>query len=181
VTGLTACSGEEESPAPPPATPTPLSSYDTTAIELERRDLCASLDQSLAARILGSPGAIVEWAPGDRLPGTDEIADEWGCRITADEATAEAWVAAPPVTAPEARRLVKRLTGMKCRAREAGADFGDPGTAYSCDLNSGATLQGHAGLFGDTWVVTRVATDDEDAAEDAADQWAVAVLTALER
>ena len=50
-----------------------------------------------AARDADAAVAPVAWRPGMRVPGTDSVANEWGCSVKAGDVTASAWVFGVPV------------------------------------------------------------------------------------
>jgi hypothetical protein len=175
---LAGCSGGADDPASPPAaTSTPLAAYDTEDLVLSPTGPCASVTPAQVTDALGSEvEASRTWAPGQRLPGTREVADEYGCRHTAGDVTASAWVFAAPTPRPVARRLVREVTRGDCRADRDAGSFGDPGVAYACDLDSGATLTGVRGLVDRTWVACEIrGTDDAERVG----RWCVSVLESL--
>jgi hypothetical protein len=174
---LTACTEDAASPEPPaPATSTSLAAYDTDGLVLSPTGPCARVT---AAQVGDALGAAVEssrtWAPGQRLPGTPEVADEYGCRHTAGDVTASAWVFAAPVDRRAARRLVAETTTGACRADRDAPSFGEPGVAYSCD-GSGTVRTGVRGLVDRTWVTCEIrGTDDRERVG----RWCVSVLESL--
>lgn len=175
--GATACTGQDapEGPAPSP-TSTPLASYEVRGLEIQRRDPCARVTDTQVRDALGvEPEQTGTWQPGQRLPGTSEVADEWGCSRSAGEITARAWVFSPPVGRAEARRLADDAVGGKCRSMGDERGFGEPGVGYACGLNAGGQVTGFAGLVGDAWVVCELTTGDVDRAG----RWCVSVLESL--
>ena len=80
------------------------------------------------ARALGEePSEGSAYRSGQRIRISDDVADvvhEFGCRWTAGDGVAEAWVFVPPVTRERATDLVRD----GCRGVEAPA-FGEPSTA----------------------------------------------------
>ena len=175
---LAGCSGGDDAPASPPAaSSTPLAAYDTEDLVLTPTDPCAAVTPAQVTDALGTEvGSSRTWAPGQRLPGTREVADEYGCRHTAGEVTASAWVFAAPTPRPVARRLVKEVTRGDCRADRDADSFGDPGVAYTCDLDGGTSLTGVRGLVGRTWVACEIrGTDDHERVG----RWCVSVLESL--
>ena len=67
------------------------------------------------ARALGEePADVSAYRSGQRIRISDDVADvvhEFGCRWTAGDGTAEAWVFAPPVTRKRAARLAAPADG----------------------------------------------------------------------
>lgn len=157
----------------PPAAPlsTPLSAVDTTTLVVRRESFCGNVSAADLAAALGGPAhASTSYAPGQRaqLGGTQDVADEHGCRWTGPHgAHAAAWVFAPPVTPQWAQQLAAdRPAG--CRPIQAPA-YGRPTSAYSC--GGAITL---SGLFGDAWLSCQLHTDDRDLVG----RWCVAVARA---
>ena len=83
-------SSERRATTPAPSSP-PLSAYDGDDTQLVPRDPCAGILPDGVAQVLGAdPASSLTWAPGQRLPGTGEVADEHGCRHTAGGVSAAA-------------------------------------------------------------------------------------------
>lgn len=175
-----ACTDTATSPAAPTDSPIPrLADRATADLAVSRRDPCQELAPEQIARTFETasgddPEPSTTWQPGDRLPDTKEIADEYGCRIVIGEHTASAWVFAPPVTRAAARGLVERTTRDGCRSG-AGDRFGQPGVAWTCNDRE-EPRAGVSGLVGDTWVVCQV--EGPEAAQ-LADPWCAQVLGSL--
>jgi hypothetical protein len=175
---LGGCTEGGAAPASPSlATSTPLSAYDTDGLVLSPTGPCSGVT---ADQVTDALGTEVEssrtWAPGQRLPGTREVADEYGCRHTAADVTAAAWVFAAPTAERLARRLVAEVTKGECRADRDADAFGDPGVAYACDLDPGTVVTGVRGLVGRTWVTCEIrGTDDRERVG----RWCVSVLGSL--
>ena len=101
---------------------------------------------------------------GQRIRISDDVADvvhEFGCRWTAGDGTAEAWVFVPPVTRERAAGLVRD----GCRGVD-GPAFGDPSVACRTEAAGSETFT-FRGLFGDAWLSCRLtlgtASQDETA------------------
>ena len=176
----TACTAPATPSAEPEDEPTstPLSAYDADPPPVTPRGPCtgiaaATLDDALG----GDVAASLSWAPGQRLPGTSEVADEHGCRYTAEDVTASAWVFAVPTSPAQARRLVQEVTGQQeCRPVRDVETFGDPGVAFSCDRRRGAPLTGMRALVSPWWVSCEIrGTDDVERVG----RWCAAVLGSL--
>ena len=133
------------------------------------------------------PADSESWVNGDRerLPdGTRDRVQEYGCRWTAaDGSQASAWVFAPPVTPTEAgalsRDVVRDGYGAACRPAPGAADFGAPGAAATCTLDTGNSLVERAGLFGDAWLTCSLSAPGDPADLPArASEWCVQVVEA---
>ncbi|QIK74099.1 hypothetical protein [Nocardioides piscis] len=185
---LTGCSQDEPAPSPEAETttitptPTPLSDYATDDLALARADFCDRVGQESLVDALGrEPSDAISWGPGDQLPGTEEVSNEFGCAWTASTVTtgpadARAWIFAPPITAERAEDFASEMVGTKCRRLESAPELGAPGVAQTCTLNTGAALTGFYGLVGDAWVGCEVHGTDEVSR---VGEWCVAVLEAM--
>ena len=148
---LAGCSGSTESEPPPTTAPseavdsgTTLEDVDTTALVVPRAPFCDRVDPAAVTRALGDEAADVSaYRSGQRIKISDDVADvvhEYGCRWTAGDGTAEAWVFAPPVTRKRAAGLVASAQGSpKCLDPPDAPDFGRPSTA--CASRPRATPQ----------------------------------------
>lgn len=177
--GAGACTSPDQPPREEQAapSPTPLASYGTDGLSAAPRDPCAALADETVAEVLGGePTGERSWAPGERVPGTPEIGDEWGCSRTAGDVTASAWVFSPPVSPATARGLAEEAAGLKCRRLRDAETFGDPGVAFTCDLNTGTTLSGRRGLVGTAWVACEVRGP---VSQERVERWCAAVLDSL--
>jgi hypothetical protein len=165
--------------APSPST-TPLSTYPSPSdITVSRSLFCDRVSPTAIEHAIGGPAEESdEWVNGDPTP-TGDKGREYGCSWgTAAGGHAAAWVFAPPITRARATALSRSAPDLKCR-RLTSPDlppFGDPSAAYSCGLNSGATLFRLAGLFGDAWLTCEVRF--EAGAENPSDELCGAVLAA---
>lgn len=169
----TACSADEAPPAPPEPTVTSLSDLDTGPLVPVRRDPCAGVPAAVLDNLGAGEDDVERWQPGQTLPDSAQVADEFGCRVSGD-VTATAWVFAPPVSAREARGLLEEMPRTRCRPAP-GPAFGSPGAAYSCDLEGGTQVHGVRGLLADAWVTCEVAGGDAATAN----RWCAAVLESL--
>ena len=180
----TGCSGSTSSSPEPTAAPseavdegTPLGDVDTTSLVVAREPFCDRVDPGAVARALGEePADVSAYRSGQRIRISDQVADvvhEFGCRWTAGDATAEAWVFVPPVTRQRASSLVRD----GCR-RVDGPPYGDPSVACRSQ-SAGSETFTFRGLFGDAWLSCRLtlgmASQDEMA--DRAGRWCAAVAT----
>lgn len=174
---MTACSsGGGDHAAPEATTPTSLAEVDTGAASLTPRDPCAGIDAAVMDEVVGGvEGEVETWQPGDTLPGTEHVIDEYGCRVRG-QATASAWVFATPVTPAQARGLVREATAMKCQP-SAAPTFGSPGVAVTCTLNTGRQIKGVRGLLDDVWVACEV--HGTEATTATVERWCAAVLESL--
>ena len=103
------CSGSADSGPEPTVAPseavdegTPLADVDTTSLVVARAPFCDAVDPAAVARALGEGQAEGSaYRSGQRIKLSDDVADvvhEFGCRWTAGDSVAEAWVFVPPVT-----------------------------------------------------------------------------------
>ena len=177
------CSGSADSGPEPTAAPseavdegTPLADVDTTSLVVARAPFCDAVDPAAVARALGEePAEGSAYRSGQRIKLSDDVADvvhEFGCRWTAGDGVAEAWVFVPPVTRERAADLVR--TG--CRGVQDPA-FGEPSTICRTQADGVATYT-FRGLFGDAWLTCRlvVGAGQEETLE-RADRWCAAVAT----
>ena len=155
------CSGSADSGPEPTAAPseavdegTPLADVDTTSLVVARAPFCDAVDPAAVARALGEePAEGSAYRSGQRIKLSDDVADvvhEFGCRWTAGDGVAEAWVFVPPVTRERAADLVR--TG--CRGVQDPA-FGEPSTICRTQADGVATYT-FRGLFGDAWLTCRL-------------------------
>jgi hypothetical protein len=177
------CSGPADSGPEPTAAPsetvdagTPLADVDTTSLVVARAPFCDAVDPAAVARALGEePAEGSAYRSGQRIRLSDDVADvvhEFGCRWTAGDAVAEAWVFVPPVTQQRAADLVR--TG--CRGVRDPA-FGEPSTACRNQADGVATYT-FRGLFGDAWLSCRLTVGSgPEETRDRADRWCAAVAT----
>ena len=178
------CSGSADSGPEPTAAPseavdegTPLADVDTTSLAVARAPFCDAVDPAAVARALGEePAEGSAYRSGQRIKLSDDVADvvhEFGCRWTAGDGVAEAWVFVPPVTRERAADLVR--TG--CRGVQDPA-FGEPSTICRTQADGVATYT-FRGLFGDAWLTCRLVVGaGQEETLDRADRWCAAVATA---
>ena len=177
------CSGSADSGPEPTAAPseavdegTPLADVDTTSLVVARAPFCDAVDPAAVARALGEePAEGSAYRSGQRIKLSDDVADvvhEFGCRWTAGDGVAEAWVFVPPVTRERAADLVR--TG--CRGVQDPA-FGEPSTVCRTQADGVATYT-FRGLFGDAWLTCRLVVGaGQEETLDRADRWCAAVAT----
>jgi len=177
------CSGSADSGPEPTAAPseavdegTPLADVDTTSLVVARAPFCDAVDPAAVARALGEePAEGSAYRSGQRIKLSDDVADvvhEFGCRWTAGDGVAEAWVFVPPVTRERAADLVR--TG--CRGVQDPA-FGEPSTICRTQAD-GVTTYTFRGLFGDAWLTCRLVVGaGQEETLDRADRWCAAVAT----
>ena len=177
------CSGSADSGPEPTAAPseavdegTPLADVDTTSLVVARAPFCDAVDPAAVARALGEePAEGSAYRSGQRIKLSDDVADvvhEFGCRWTAGDGVAEAWVFVPPVTRERAADLVR--TG--CRGVQDPA-FGEPSTICRTQADGVATYT-FRGLFGDAWLTCRLVVGaGQEETLDRADRWCAAVAT----
>lgn len=182
VVGATACTGPDAAPtsseggAELQPSSAPLAAYDDGTALLPRTP-CTDVPADALTDALGADvESTLTWVPGERLPDSPEIADEYGCRHAGGDATASAWVFAAPTSPGRARRLADELPGPACRRVTGAETFGDPGIAFTCEPENGAPLTGLRGLVGTSWVACEIrGTDDAERV----DRWCAAVLASL--
>ena len=177
------CSGSADSGPEPTAAPseaidegTPLADVDTTSLVVARAPFCDAVDPAAVARALGEePAEGSAYRSGQRIKLSDDVADvvhEFGCRWTAGDGVAEAWVFVPPVTRKRAADLVRK----GCRGVQDPA-FGEPSTICRTQADGVATYT-FRGLFGDAWLTCRLVVGaGQEETLDRADRWCAAVAT----
>ncbi len=177
------CSGSADSGPEPTAAPseavdegTPLADVDTTSLVVARAPFCDAVDPAAVARALGEePADGSAYRSGQRIKLSDDVADvvhEFGCRWTAGDGVAEAWVFVPPITRERAADLVR--TG--CRGVQDPA-FGEPSTICRTQAD-GVTTYTFRGLFGDAWLTCRLVVGaGQEETLDRAGRWCAAVAT----
>jgi len=177
------CSGSADSGPEPTAAPseavdegTPLADVDTTSLVVARAPFCDAVDPAAVARALGEePAEGSAYRSGQRIKLSGDVADvvhEFGCRWTAGDGVAEAWVFVPPITRERAADLVR--TG--CRGVQDPA-FGEPSTICRTQAD-GVTTYTFRGLFGDAWLTCRLVVGaGQEETLDRAGRWCAAVAT----
>ena len=178
-----ACSGSANSGPEPTAAPseavdegTPLADVDTTSLVVARAPFCDAVDPAAVARALGEePAEGSAYRSGQRIKLSDDVADvvhEFGCRWTAGDGVAEAWVFVPPITRERAADLVR----SGCRGVQDPA-FGEPSTICRTRAD-GVTTYTFRGLFGDAWLTCRLVVGaGQEETLDRAGRWCAAVAT----
>jgi hypothetical protein len=181
------CSGSGDSGPEPTTAPsvaldegTPLADVDTTSLVVARAPFCDAVDPAAVTRALGEePAEGSAYRSGQRIKlsdgtrgGAADVVHEFGCRWTAGDGVAEAWVFVPPVTRERAADLVR--TG--CRGVQDPA-FGEPSTVCRTQADGVATYT-FRGLFGDAWLTCRLVVGaGQQETLDRADRWCAAVAT----
>jgi hypothetical protein len=107
------------------------------------------------------------------------VAQEFGCSWTGGSGTvASGWVFAPPVTVERAQELVAAARSAKgCAPLPGAATYGSPSVALTCTAG-GVTTLSFQGLFGDAWLVCRLAGSRAADPANVADRWCASVLLA---
>ena len=181
--GVVLRSPSTSSPRPPAARPlaTRLASLDTSTVGVRRSPFCDAVPVADVHAAVGdaSPTAA-SWSNGDLLPGTRDVAHEFGCSWTAAAGpAATAWVFAPPVTVQRGDELVASARAQRgCTPLPGAAAFGSPSVALTC-RTGGRTTVSYRGLFGDAWLVCQLSgppADDPADTADTADRWCASVL-----
>lgn len=179
---LAGCTGEpapEQPPVEPTAESTPLADYDTSELVLVPGDFCDLVDEDAIAEALADEaGAARTWQPGNRLPGSQDISNEFGCSWAGASTAARAWVFAPPTTGRRAADFARETVGKGCRRLTAAPGLGDPSTTQHCRR---AGLTGVYGLVGDAWVGCEIGGLSGSGGDRTArvGEWCVAVVEAL--
>ncbi len=177
--------GEAQPAVPPEAESTPLAELDTTSLAIGRVAFCNSIADDAVSEVLGADAErATSYDNGERAQVTrkvEDVAHEFGCAWSADQATARGWVFAPPVTRGQARRLVEAAAaGRGCRPPPDPAQFGNPSVALVCATKS-ARQASYRGLFGDAWLTCSLtvpeSTDSTELVE-RTERWCVAVMAA---
>lgn len=178
-------SSDEPSDDPPAYESTPLASFDTAGVAVTRDSFCAEVpDEAVAEALGGAPASASSYDNGDRARlGKDlrDVAHEFGCGWAAPDATARAWVFAPPVTPRSARALARAArTEAGCEPIADAPDFGKPSTGVVC-ADGRRPMASYRGLFGDAWLTCTLTVAAEVARTeltDRAGRWCVAVVEA---
>jgi hypothetical protein len=176
---LVAGPAEETAQAPTPApaaSATPLADYDREDLAVVRAPFCGRISPASTALAVGAETADepVAWRPGARVPGTDSVANEWGCSVSAGDTTASAWVFGTPVGRDGARQWAREAARDGCTRKDV-PEIGSPGVVVTCTdgRDKHTTYQG---LVGDTWLACRM-TGTGDA--ERVGRWCVVVLEAV--
>ncbi len=176
-------SGATADPSRPVSEPTPLADYDTSTLRLTRGAFCDRLNAETIARALGgSATETTDWQPGERLPESQQISNEFGCSWSAGSVSVRAWVFAPPITPGRAADFTDESVRQACTRVRGAPPLGSPSLTQQCRTEAGTGLTGIYGLVGDSWVGCEIdGTDQSDRARpvEHVGEWCVAVLEAL--
>lgn len=187
--------GSTTSAVPEPVPATPLASFDTSGLVIERGDFCSRVSLVAVMDALGAePTRDAAYGNGARVRLGGDVRDvthEFGCRFGVGRREVAGWVFVPPVTVERARDYVAEARAEEgCEPMPDAPAFGRPSVAVRCSdagETPGVTQVRFAGLFGDSWLscsLQQPTADggDGDAAPDsliiAAGRWCVAVATA---
>jgi hypothetical protein len=178
---------DDSSPEPRPVARyegTSLADFDTSKAVVQRAPFCDRVHPDAVREALGADGKLTEYGNGEStavLPGGTDVAHEYGCVFTGPNGEeARGWLFAPPVTAAEARDLVRTSVSKGCRAQAGAAAYGDPTAAVVCTSGSGSTVS-FRGLFGDAWLACSLTLPGTVAPQElleTAGRWCVAVAQA---
>lgn len=151
---LVACTGGGNPPTEAPSTP--LASFATDQMTVARGEFCERIAEEAVTRALGAAAEktshYVSGVPTQLESDLVDLSHEYGCVFGTPEATARAWVFAPPVSASRAQEAIGALSGMKrCVLLPDAPAFGQPSVALACGDQAKPTLW-FAGLFGDAWL-----------------------------
>ncbi|KAA1418902.1 hypothetical protein F0U44_10520 [Nocardioides humilatus] len=172
-------------PPPPAYASTALADYDSRMVALTRAPFCDRIaDEAITEALGGQPRERTAYRNGQRAlvtTGVDDIAHEYGCRITGARGELRAWLFAPPVTRDRARTLAAESTQRGSCTRPAGAPaYGVSSVALVCPAGN-RTWVSFRGLFGDAWLSCSLQARTSlgvDALVDRAGRWCVAVAEA---
>jgi hypothetical protein len=177
-------SDEEPSAAPPSPTATALSDLGDLRDSTVTRDgeWCFVIGPDRIDEALGAEHDAGEtWEPGSRLRVADGVRDvvhEYGCRWTAGDQVASAWVFAPPVTGKQAHRWGRAAAHAEgCQRVRDAERFGTHSLAVTCETDGIATTT-YRGLFGDAWLSCALTGTDAGSDSGRADAWCAAVAEA---
>jgi len=197
LVGVSSCEGdgdpqagsgtEEGSGAGSSATPTdpgaPLASFDTSGLVVARAPFCDRVSPTaVETAVAGRDYDSSSYDNGERARLTDDVRDvahEYGCRWSAGDLTARAWVFAPPIGKDRARAMVRAAPGQGCSATR-GVGYGAPSFSTRCRSGKDVT-EGYFGLFGDAWLSCTLTAEGRPEPPDLterADHWCVAVAQA---
>jgi hypothetical protein len=176
-----------DTPSPRERTTRPLAARlgtgDTGAAGVRRAAFCDAVPPADVHAALGDTApTAASWSNGDLLPGTRDVAHEFGCSwASASGPAARAWVFAPPVTVSRAQQLAAAARAQRgCTPLPGAAAFGSPSVALTC-TSRGRTTLSYRGLFGDAWLVCELTgspAPDAGAPGGLADRWCASVLGA---
>ncbi len=132
----------------------------------------------------GDPQSTKSYDNGERARLSTDVSDvahEFGCAWLTPDATARAWVFAPPVTRHSARVLAREVrTEPGCRTVSGAPEFGKPSAALVCEVGSEVEVS-YRGLFGDAWLTCTLSGplgSPREELTDRAGRWCVAVVEA---
>lgn len=189
---LTACSGDDSSVARPTVSPSEasdptasLTDLDTAALVVRRAPFCDAIGEEAVAAALGQQaGEASAYRSGQRTKVSEDVTDvvhEFGCRWSAGQNTAEAWVFAPPVTRERAQQLAAQARERRgCAVDAPSPPFGAPDVWCVTPRPQGVRAVRAQGLFGDAWLscsLSLARTPDREVRERASG-WCAAVATA---
>lgn len=185
--------GSSSSPLPSPGQP---GAVDPAVVEVGRGPFCDRIGAGAVRRVLGGPAQRTHhYGNGDSAeltPGYVDVAHEYNCSFERGEATARAWVFAPPIRPDVATRVVAEIRAQKGCVVSPGSRFGQPSVTTVCTLRqpSPTTRVSQHGLFGDAWLSCELTVPrtlpGPQPAEDIADirdrtaQWCADVLAAAD-
>jgi len=169
----------EGAPAVPPSTA--LADLDTSTLVVRREAFCATIaPQSVAAALDAEAQRETAHAPGDRAElaeGVRDVAHEHGCSWTGGDATARAWVFAPPVAPGQARAAADAARRTdRCTPLPDAPAYGAASVGLACRTDRGLEISWR-GLFGDAWLTCSLRDRDAPREQlvDRAGRWCAAV------
>ncbi|MQW74859.1 hypothetical protein GHK92_03150 [Nocardioides sp. dk4132] len=172
----------EDAPAVSPSIT--LADLDTSTLVVRRESFCATVaPQSVVAALDAEPQRETAHAPGDRAElaeGVRDVAHEHGCSWTGGDATARAWVFAPPVAPGQARAAATSARKVEgCSPLPDAPSYGVASVGLACRTDRGLEISWR-GLFGDAWLTCSLRDRDAPREElvDRAGRWCAAVALA---
>jgi hypothetical protein len=176
---------ETKVPDEPTYESVPLSAFDTADVALVRGSFCAAVpDEAVVEAVGGQPQSSTSYDNGERTrldDGLRDVAHEYGCRWTTPEATARAWLFAPPVTWRTARDVARAAREQAgCEPVGDPPNFGKSSAALVCEVGPRLEVS-YRGLFGDAWLTCTLNADPavpRPELIDRAGRWCVAVIEA---
>lgn len=166
-------------------------SVDAGALDVGRGPFCDRIDARAVGRVLDGPAQRTHhYGNGDSAeitPGYVDVAHEYNCSFERGDATARAWVFAPPVTSAQATRVVSEIRTQENCVFPAVSQFGRAAVTAVCTQRqpSPVTRVSQHGLFGDAWLSCDLTLPGAELPEtevaditESAERWCADVLAA---
>ncbi len=164
--------------------PTQLADVDTSTFTLNRDAFCDRVSTEAISRALGQAATeMTTWAPGEPLPESQQVGNEFGCAWSVGPVGARAWVFAPPITPSRAGDFTDEAIGQGCSRVSRAPALGSPSLTQQCSTEAGPGTTSVYGLVGDAWVGCEVSrankTSNKTGQVERVGEWCVAALEAL--